>query len=199
MLDTLTNKTHQTAVTVAGFSGLSLAELRGLRWENIGKDVLTVQRTYWHREEGETKTAARKAEVPLIPQVSEILKAHRKRNPNTQFVFEGPYFRPLDLATMGSKGSKKALQGSKVDWHGWHALRRGLGTNLHDLGVQDKTIQAILRHSNVRHAKLLHQDAPKGRRGCDEETQRGAPETRQSGVIFGQNWHLLPKLLGSGF
>jgi integrase len=149
MLDTLTNKTHQTAVTVAGFSGLSLAELRGLRWENIGKDVLTVQRTYWHREEGETKTAARKAEVPLIPQVSEILKAHRKRNPNTQFVFEGPYFRPLDLATMGSKGIKKALQGSKVDWHGWHALRRGLGTNLHDLGVQDKTIQAILRHSNV--------------------------------------------------
>jgi integrase len=126
-----------------------LAELRGLRWENIGKDVLTVQRTYWHREEGETKTAARKAEVPLIPQVSEILKAYRKRNPNTQFVFEGPYFRPLDLATMGSKGIKKALQGSKVDWHGWHALRRGLGTNLHDLGVQDKTIQAILRHSNV--------------------------------------------------
>jgi integrase len=33
--------------------------------------------------------------------------------------------------------------------HGWHALRRGLGTNLHDSGVQDKTIQAILRHSNV--------------------------------------------------
>lgn len=99
--------------------------------------------------EGETKTVARKAEVPLIPEVSEILKAHHKRNPKTQFVFEGPYFRPLDLATMGSKGIKKALQGSNVDWYGWHALRRGLGTNLHDLGIQDKTIQTILRHSNV--------------------------------------------------
>ncbi|HZC35780.1 MAG TPA: tyrosine-type recombinase/integrase [Chthoniobacterales bacterium] len=34
-------------------------------------------------------------------------------------------------------------------WHGWHAFRRGLATNLHQLGVDDKTIQAILRHSNV--------------------------------------------------
>jgi integrase len=34
-------------------------------------------------------------------------------------------------------------------WHGWHAFRRGLATNLHTLGVDDKTIQAILRHGNV--------------------------------------------------
>jgi integrase len=32
---------------------------------------------------------------------------------------------------------------------GWHAFRRGLATNLHALGVDDKTSQAILRHSNV--------------------------------------------------
>lgn len=35
------------------------------------------------------------------------------------------------------------------EWHGWHAARRGLGSNLHRLGVPDKVIQAILRHSNV--------------------------------------------------
>jgi site-specific recombinase XerD len=38
---------------------------------------------------------------------------------------------------------------SPPQWHGWHAFRRGLATNLHALGVDDKTIQAILRHSNV--------------------------------------------------
>jgi integrase len=38
---------------------------------------------------------------------------------------------------------------SLPEWHGWHAFRRGLATNLHRLGVDDKTIQAILRHSNV--------------------------------------------------
>ena len=35
------------------------------------------------------------------------------------------------------------------EWHGWHAFRRGLATNLHELGVPDKVIQKILRHSNV--------------------------------------------------
>jgi integrase len=34
-------------------------------------------------------------------------------------------------------------------WYGFHAATRGLGTNLYYLGVPDKTIQAILRHSNV--------------------------------------------------
>jgi len=34
-------------------------------------------------------------------------------------------------------------------WQGWHCFRRGLGTNLNHLGVEDKAIQAILRHENV--------------------------------------------------
>jgi len=36
-----------------------------------------------------------------------------------------------------------------MDWHGWHAFRRGLATNLHSLGIDGKTIQAILRHSTL--------------------------------------------------
>jgi integrase len=36
-----------------------------------------------------------------------------------------------------------------IQWHGWHAFRRGLATNLHQLGVSDKAIQRILRHANV--------------------------------------------------
>ncbi len=31
----------------------------------------------------------------------------------------------------------------------WHGFRRGLATTLHQLGVDHKTIQTILRHSNV--------------------------------------------------
>ena len=34
-------------------------------------------------------------------------------------------------------------------WHGWHAARRGLGSNLYRLGVPDMVIQRILRHANV--------------------------------------------------
>jgi integrase len=44
---------------------------------------------------------------------------------------------------------KRVLTVAGLPWHGWHAARRGLATNLHQLKVQDITIQAILRHSDV--------------------------------------------------
>jgi len=54
------------------------------------------------------------------------------------------------------KGKKHAKQQRSYqrdvklpEWHGWHAARRGLGSILYRLGVPDKVIQAILRHSNV--------------------------------------------------
>src|SRR5215469_15580108 len=34
-------------------------------------------------------------------------------------------------------------------WRGWHAGRRGLGSNLYRLGVPDMVIQRILGHSSV--------------------------------------------------
>lgn len=37
-----------------------------------------------------------------------------------------------------------------VAWHGWHGFRRGLASNLNELGVLDLTIQRILRHANVQ-------------------------------------------------
>jgi hypothetical protein len=42
---------------------------------------------------------------------------------------------------------------SLPEWHGWHAARRGLGSNLYRLGVSDKVIQAILRHANPMTAR----------------------------------------------
>lgn len=140
----------RTAVIVAAWTGLSLAELRGLRWVDVDGDQLTVRRTYWHQHESPPKTKARGGTaIPLLPTVIKALKEHRNRTPGTKFVFEGPRQTPLDLATLGSKVIKTVLKGSGVEWFGWHALRRGFATNLHDAGVQDKIIQSLLRHSSL--------------------------------------------------
>jgi len=55
-----------------------------------------------------------------------------------QFMFFGPRYRVLRRFTKAG-----------IRWHGWHAFRRGLATNLHRLGVSDKIVQKILRHSGV--------------------------------------------------
>lgn len=148
IIDAIENPTHRALVTVAAFTGLSLSELRGLKWEDVDfkTKTITVNRKFWRNHEGETKTQARQAPVPMISPVTIALKALRKANPATAYVFEGPYQKPLDIATIGTKRIKPA---TKVTWYGWHAFRRGLATNLHELKVADKDIQQILRHSNV--------------------------------------------------
>jgi integrase len=139
----------RVAVLVAAYTGLSLGELQGLQWEDIAGEQLNVQRTIWHGLEGKPKTKARKDSIPLLPIVRDALKQHRKLNPSTAWIFEGPFAKPLDMATLGSKRIKTALKDSGVEWHGWHALRRGFATRLHEAGVQDKIIQSLMRHSSL--------------------------------------------------
>lgn len=148
MVSTL-NGIPRVAVIVAAYSGLSLGELQGLQWQDIDAKHLNVQRTIWQGIEGQPKTKARKDSIPLLPVVRKALKQHRKANPATKWIFEGPFARPLDMATLGSKTIKSALEGSGVEWHGWHALRRGFAIRLHEAGVQDRIIQALLRHSSL--------------------------------------------------
>jgi len=49
-----------------------------------------------------------------------------------------------------SKADHEFKRDSRIpEWQGWHAARRGLGSNLYRLGVPDMVIQRILRHANV--------------------------------------------------
>lgn len=142
--------TARCAVVVAAWTGLSLGELRGLQWKDIEDDVLTVRRTIWRGQEGTPKTVARGDAVPLLKTVQDELSEYRKRNPSSLWVFENPAnCFPLDLATFGTKRIKQALEDSGVEWKGFHAFRRGFATRLHEAGIQDKIIQALLRHSSM--------------------------------------------------
>ena len=71
------------AVVVAAWTGLSLAELRGLKWEDIDfeNEQLNVVRTVWHKQILETKTEHREAAVHLLPNVISELGEHRKQIP----------------------------------------------------------------------------------------------------------------------
>ena len=80
-----------------------------------------------------------------------MLDEHRKRsgNPVLGYMFKTEKGTPLNLNNVRNRAIMPAFRAVGLQWHGWHAFRRGLATNLHRLGVRDKTIQAILRHAQV--------------------------------------------------
>jgi len=142
-------------VLTAAFSGLRRGEIRGMRWENLESgDPLAfyrVSQSIWKGFVTEPKTAKSKAPVPIIGALTKRLEEHRARcgNPTSGPMFANTLGKPLDLNELYRRTIKPILQAAGIEWHGWHAFRRGLATNLHRLGIDDKTIQAILRHSTV--------------------------------------------------
>jgi len=175
MLGAITNEIARVIIALAGYVGLSKSEIQGLTWEayDTEKGEIKVISGVVNGKRGDPKTKDRKANVPLIPSVRELLDLYRLRlgNPTTGVMFARAIGTPLDLHNVFARridpvlnacercGKVKAKHRREdhefrrrqdlAEWHGWHAFRRGLGSNLNDLGVLDLTIQRILRHSNV--------------------------------------------------
>jgi integrase len=162
-----------TAFAVAAFMGLRHGEIQGLLWENYRDGEMYVSRSIWNGRVTEPKTRKGRAPVPVIRQLADRLEMHRLRSGNPQAgpIFANAVGKPLALSSAVNRVILPALNrceicrksesdhrkadhaykrdGSIPEWRGWHAARRGLGSNLYRLGVPDMVIQRILRHANV--------------------------------------------------
>jgi integrase len=123
----------------------------------------------------EPKTRRSRSPIPVVKQLADALNAHKLRagilaQPGLP-IFQAGNGQPLNLDNLARRVIVPALSPCVIcrkqedehkpeghnfqrdkslpEWHGWHAFRRGLATNLHTLGVDDKTIQSILRHSTI--------------------------------------------------
>jgi integrase len=138
----------RTVVLAAAWTGLRKSELRGLTWADFDGKELTVRRSVWNGTISEPKTRRSRAPIPVVKQLADALEMHKVRSgqlaqPDLP-IFQAGNGKPLNLDNLARR-----VISPVAAWHGWHAFRRGLATNLHAIGVDDKTIQAILRHSNV--------------------------------------------------
>jgi integrase len=109
---------------------------------------LTIQRGVWATHVGPTKTASSEGQIPVLPMLAELLRNRRERlsAPKHGYVFANKQGGPLDFHNLPSRVIRRALEGSAVEWNGFRGFRRGLASNLFDLGVHPKVVAAILRH-----------------------------------------------------
>ena len=71
-------------------------------------------------------------------------------------MFPSPTGKPFNMDALSRDVIVPLVKKAGVQWHGWHAFRRGLATNLYRLGVSDKTIPRILRQANVGVTQACH-------------------------------------------
>ena len=83
--------------------------------------------------------------VPIIKPLRLLLDAIKSEHASG-FIFPNIIGGALDLA---DRVIRPTLKAHDLIWKGWQAYRRGLATNIKDLGVPDISIQCILRHENV--------------------------------------------------
>jgi integrase len=139
----------RTLILTAALTGLSKSELQGLKWTDFAGDELQVGRAVWNGIVTDTKTPARQASVPVLPFVADALQQHKSRNGYNEWVFHGDTGNPLRLDNFAKRVIRPAFEEAGIEWHGFHAFRRGLATNLYELGCPEKIAQAILRHADV--------------------------------------------------
>jgi site-specific recombinase XerD len=145
------DRTRAIIGTVA-FAGLREGELRGLWGTDDSGNYLQIRRSVWRcfvKERGkniESGCEERPAEVPIINPLRKVLDCVHH---GSSWLFPNSLGGPIDLTNFADRIIKPALKKSGLKWYGWHAYRRGLATNLKELGIDDLVIQRILRHRDV--------------------------------------------------
>jgi integrase len=147
--------TARLALAVAAFTGLRKGEIRGLMWADYRNNELRVSRSVWNKHITEPKTERSKAPVPVVQRLAIMLDAFRSGK-TEGYIFQAGSKRPMDLDNLAKRQIKPILAVNQIPWLGWHAFRRGLATNLHSLGVDDKTIQGILRHTSLATTQAIY-------------------------------------------
>jgi integrase len=161
---------ERTLTLLAAGTGLRISECLGLQWQDVDftNQLIHVRRTWVHGHLGNPKTKASKAPVPLHSLLADSMKKWRAESPFSQpnnWVF--PSFR--------LKGKKPRCANMLVEDYlrpaavnagvlakdnphrfGFHNLRHSLASYLVRTKIDPKTVQTLLRHSNVKTTLQLY-------------------------------------------
>jgi integrase len=136
--------------------------------------ALHVRRSVWNGITTPPKTKQSAGYVPVIAPLAEILNTYRQQcgNPTSGPMFANGAGKPACLDNLLTRQIMPTLErcihcgntrgrfhvgqdhvfqrdSARPKWRGWHSFRRGLATNLHRLGVPDKVVSQLCRHSDV--------------------------------------------------
>ena len=147
-----------------------------------------ISRAIWNTHLGGTKNPSSENVVPVLPLLAELLRNRRTRiKPNADdYVFAGKRRKTaLNFHNVENRIIKPALKESAVQWKGFHGFRRGLATNLLELGIQPMTIARILRHGDVTTTLAFYAKSRDAESRAAMDKLEEKIRNRKSGVLLG--------------
>jgi integrase len=149
----------RAAFGLAGYAGLRLGEIRGLRWQDIDLDAATIK---VHRSllpdgtEKATKTEAGERSVPLLPSLRRLIVAWKLRAPHSRpddLVIGTADGGPVQERTVGrafARAKKTAGLDGLDQRLSVHALRHSFASMLAtDLNLAPTTLAQLIGHADA--------------------------------------------------
>ena len=153
-------------------TGLRQGELLALKWENVNLEekyievVESVKKVYVFDDNGnkhletlfqkpKTSNSIRKVDLP-----NKLVELLSSMNQNTTFVFEDENGLPFSAKTLFGNW-KKVLQDNNIDYKKFHSLRHTYATMLLTKGVDLKTVQDLMGHSDITITQIYLHVLPK--------------------------------------
>ena len=154
---------ERTLTLLIAATGLRISECLGLQWADIdySNQQIFVRRSWCGGKVGKPKSARSQAQVPMVALLADFIREWHKKT---------PYWRPTDwlFASTRLKGKQPRVANMLVEDHlrpaavqvgvlkagekirfGFHNLRHSLCSFLVRQGIDVKTVQTMLRHSDV--------------------------------------------------
>lgn len=145
---------YHPAIATALFSGLRVAELCGLVWEDVdfaGEQLLVRYQMSRKGRRVRLKSAAGRREVVLMPSLARILRAHRLasvRSGEADLVFATVRGTTIGDRNLATRGLDRACEDAGLQEVTFHALRHTFASLLIAQGRDPAFVSAQLGHAN---------------------------------------------------
>lgn len=174
------NVKAQAVMALCFFAGLRKGEIQGLQWGDIDNDFIHVRRNFSRNVLSTPKTVKAIRAVPLIAPVRLFLELWRVKCPKTAmgWCFPNERGKAHDMDAFAMREIKPKL-GER--WKGFHAGRRGLGTQLKRLTGTSLAGKEVLGHTTetvtqTHYEAPLPEEALRGMKLLEEATQKGVKQ-----------------------
>jgi integrase len=134
----------QLVMALAYFFGLRRGEIQGLQWPDVDADWLHIRRNKVNGRVITLKGTKKAKDFPLIQPVKGLLSLWRAKCPNS----DGGWVFEKNLQNTARLRIIPVLEKNKLEWKGFHAGRRGLGTIMKQLTGNSTAGRDLLGHTD---------------------------------------------------